>query len=171
MPPEVVTPEGELPDYFVPLTPAERRILKERLRSTLRATESALLISAKSDSFGSINPSPQRTLVLNSDSPKQFMHMHHMKTGEEAHSFYRNVTGISFGVLLTQRSLRVSPHDRGHKFGWFNKMRTPETEGCAWWDNHQVQQYVRMREHGEGLHGRFSWEIECLGSGQYILSK
>jgi len=140
--PEVVTPEEELPDYFVPLTPAERMKLKERLRSTLRATKTALLISAKSDSSGSINPSPQRTLMLDSDSPKQFMHMHHMKTGEGADSFYRHVTVIPFDLLLTQRSLRVSPHDRGHKFGWFNKMRTPETEGCAWWVNHQVQQYV-----------------------------
>jgi hypothetical protein len=27
------------------------------------------------------NPTPQHTLVLDYDSPKQLMHMHHMKTG------------------------------------------------------------------------------------------
>ncbi|KAL3794849.1 hypothetical protein ACHAW5_004371 [Stephanodiscus triporus] len=81
LPPEIIAPEGELPDYFVPLTPVERKELKDKLRSTLRATKSALLISANSDSIGSSNPSPQRTLVLDSNRPKQFMHMHHMKTG------------------------------------------------------------------------------------------
>jgi hypothetical protein len=84
--PVAVTPEGELPDYFVPLSPSERARLKEKYRSTLRATKSALLISSNSDSTDLINPSPQRTLVLGSNSPKQFMHMHHMKTGEEAYS-------------------------------------------------------------------------------------
>lgn len=68
--------EEELPDYFVPLTPKEREQFKEKLRNTVRATKNALLVQD-----GQVNPSPQRTLVLDSDSPKQFMHMHHMKTG------------------------------------------------------------------------------------------
>jgi hypothetical protein len=87
LPSEIIAPEEELPDYFVPLTPVERKELKDKLRSTLRATKSALLISANSDSVGSSNPSPQRTLVLDSNVPKQFMHMHHMKTGEEAYVY------------------------------------------------------------------------------------
>ena len=65
--------EEELPDYFVPFTPAEREQFKEKLRSTVRATKNSLLMKDVSK--------PQRTLVLDSDSPKQFMHMHHMKTG------------------------------------------------------------------------------------------
>ncbi|KAL7532440.1 hypothetical protein ACHAXR_004622 [Thalassiosira sp. AJA248-18] len=68
--------EEEIPDYFVPLTLDEREQLKEKLRSTLRETKNALLMGD-----GLINPNPQRTLLLDSDSPKQFMHMHHMKTG------------------------------------------------------------------------------------------
>ena len=74
----IIPPHDELPDYFVPLTPVERMSMKERLRATLRTTKSALLMSGNRYPT---NPTPQRTLVLDYDSPKQFMHMHHMKTG------------------------------------------------------------------------------------------
>jgi hypothetical protein len=139
--PVAITPEGELPDYFVPLTPAERIRLKEKYRSTLRATKSALLISANSDSTDLVSPSPQRTLVLGSNSPKQFMHMHHMKTGEEAYSFNRMIT-LRYTYTFSHKRLCVSSLYRGHKFGRFNQMRTPETEGCEWWDDDQIQQHV-----------------------------
>ncbi len=72
-------PSSSSNDYFIPLTEDEREEMKEMLRSTLRTTKNALL--ARSGG-GSQNSYPQRTLVLDSDSPKQFMHMHHMKTGK-----------------------------------------------------------------------------------------
>ena len=65
--------DDEIPDYFVPLTPGERALMKDRLRETLLKTKNALKTSATEDN--------QRTFVLGKDSPKQFMHMHHMKTG------------------------------------------------------------------------------------------
>lgn len=86
-------PQEEIPDYFTPLTPDERTELKERLRATVRATRDALVLSDLADREddgltrqnqlidGGPISSPQRTLVLGSGVPKQFMHMHHMKTG------------------------------------------------------------------------------------------
>ena len=72
--------EEELPDYFVPLTPAEREELKDRLRATVSLTKSSLEAYGM-DPNNTDNFSPQRTPVLDPESPKQFMHMHHMKTG------------------------------------------------------------------------------------------
>lgn len=69
-------------DFFVPLTADEREDMKEFLRSTLRETKNALLYNAGArGNYRSLQQAPQRTLVLDSDLPKQFMHMHHMKTG------------------------------------------------------------------------------------------
>jgi len=75
--------EEDYPNYFVPLTPDEKEQMKEKLRDTLRATKQALLLSVRGDANGEdwVNPMPQRTLKLSTDVPKQFMHMHHMKTG------------------------------------------------------------------------------------------
>ncbi|KAL9185518.1 hypothetical protein ACHAXT_003295 [Thalassiosira profunda] len=81
----------ELPDYFVPLTPAEREQMRERLRSTLRTTKNALL--------GKDELNPQRTLVLDKSLPKQFMHMHHMKTGGTS------VDGLISCALSRQKTL------------------------------------------------------------------
>jgi hypothetical protein len=70
-------------DYFVPLTADEREEMKERLRATLRETKNALLSSTVASGYQrALQQSSQRTLVLDSDLPKQFMHMHHMKTGK-----------------------------------------------------------------------------------------
>ncbi len=69
-------------DYFVPLTADEREEMKEMLRTTLRETKHALLSSTVAGNQRALQQSPQRTLVLDSDLPKQFMHMHHMKTGK-----------------------------------------------------------------------------------------
>ena len=70
----------DLPDHFVPLTSEERVALKEKLKKTAMDTVVSLLISA--------NPVPEkngflshRTFKMNPNSSKQFMHMHHMKTG------------------------------------------------------------------------------------------
>lgn len=68
-----------LPDYFVPLTPDERAELKERLHDTITKTGLALLTSANPSADGQFLP--QRTFRMNPDFSKQFMHMHHMKTG------------------------------------------------------------------------------------------
>ena len=65
---------GPVPDYFFPLSPEERKAMKDRLTETLMKTKSALKISASTPESGN-NPAPQRTLVLDSQSPKQFMHM------------------------------------------------------------------------------------------------
>ena len=83
----------EFPDYFVPLTPAEREQMKERLRSTLRTTKNALL--------GKDELNPQRTLVLDKSLPKQFMHMHHMKTGGTS------VDGLISCALSRQKTLHA----------------------------------------------------------------
>jgi len=72
--------EEILPDYFVPLTPDERKQLKDRLRATLYATDYSLHLSASPSSDKS-KVLPQRTFVIDAQFPKQFMHMHHMKTG------------------------------------------------------------------------------------------
>ena len=77
-------------DYFTPLTADEREEMKEMLRSTLRETKNALLSSSSTDTGGNqraLQQSPQRTLVLDSALPKQFMHMHHMKTGKNSFTF------------------------------------------------------------------------------------
>lgn len=68
----------ELPDYFKPLTADERDALKQKLRSTLALTKASLLVSGTP---GAHTPHPQRTFIVGTDTPKQFMHMHHMKTG------------------------------------------------------------------------------------------
>ncbi|KAL7553172.1 hypothetical protein ACHAWF_016417 [Thalassiosira exigua] len=73
----------EAPDYFVPFAPEEREAYKERLRDTLRQTRSSLQLSLSphaKEHEGAIQL-PQRTLKLSAEAPKQFMHMHHMKTG------------------------------------------------------------------------------------------
>eukprot|EP00804_Cyclotella_cryptica_P029106 CCRYP_005283-RA/>CCRYP_005283-RA protein AED:0.21 eAED:0.21 QI:0/0.66/0.5/1/0.33/0.25/4/85/927 len=72
--------EEVLPDYFVPLTPDERKQLKDRLRSILYTTDNSLHLSASPSSDRS-KVLPQRTFVIDPKFPKQFMHMHHMKTG------------------------------------------------------------------------------------------
>ena len=69
---------GPVPDYFVPLSPEDRRAMKDRLTETLMKTRSALKMSASNPENGNeprANPAPQRTLVLDSQLPKQFMHM------------------------------------------------------------------------------------------------
>lgn len=81
-------------DYFTPLTADEREEMKEMLRSTLRETKNALLSSSSTDTGGNqraFQQSPQRTLVLDSALPKQFMHMHHMKTGKNSFTFAHNI--------------------------------------------------------------------------------
>jgi hypothetical protein len=69
-----------LPDYFVPLTPDERTELKKRLHDTLFQTNLSLISSANPSNDQSAL-APQRTFKINPDISKQFMHMHHMKTG------------------------------------------------------------------------------------------
>ena len=74
-------------DYFVPLTQIERGALKEKLREVLRITNAALLISTKMNSIpenmrNDVVP-PQRTLVLNPTSHKQFMHLAQSQAGSE----------------------------------------------------------------------------------------
>jgi hypothetical protein len=73
----------EAPDYFVPFAPEEREAYKERLRDTLRQTRSSLQLSLSphSKEHERAIKLPQRTLQLSAEAPKQFMHMHHMKTG------------------------------------------------------------------------------------------
>lgn len=81
-------------DYFTPLTADEREEMKEMLRSTLRETKNALLSSSSTVTGGNqraFQQSPQRTLVLDSALPKQFMHMHHMKTGKNSFTFAHNI--------------------------------------------------------------------------------
>ena len=93
---------GGLPDYFVPLTPPEREQMKNRLRATLSETKNALLFSANIKSAPEdrpVHPLPQRTLVLDAEAPKQFMHMHHMKTGGTS------VDGLISCALRRQREL------------------------------------------------------------------
>jgi hypothetical protein len=70
----------DLPDYFVPLTPEERVALKEKLKKTAMDTVVSLLVSANpvAEENGFLS---HRTFKMNPDSSKQFMHMHHMKTG------------------------------------------------------------------------------------------
>jgi len=75
------TADEDLPDYFVPLTPGQREVMKKKLRSTLAQTKEALIYSGHIPKDVSNPKQPQRTLVLDSGTPKQFMHMHHMKTG------------------------------------------------------------------------------------------
>jgi hypothetical protein len=70
----------DLPDYFVPLTPDERTELKKRLRDTVFQTYMSL-ISSSNPSIDQSTLVPQRTFKINPDISKQFMHMHHMKTG------------------------------------------------------------------------------------------
>ena len=91
--------DGDVPDYFVPLTDAEREEMKARLRTTLMQTKDALLFSAQNPNNGESNPFPQRTFVLDTESPKQFMHMHHMKTGGTS------VDGLISCALRRQREL------------------------------------------------------------------
>ena len=95
---ETPSDEEELPDYFVPLTPEERVDLKNRLRDTLYTTVSSLVLSASpsSDKTGML---PQRTLVIDPDVSKQFMHMHHMKTGGTS------MDGLIHCALQRQRQL------------------------------------------------------------------
>ena len=70
----------DIPDYFVPLTPDERAELKQRLQDIIVQTSSSLLFSANpSSSDGALLP--QRTYKIDPGISKQFMHMHHMKTG------------------------------------------------------------------------------------------
>ena len=70
---------GDLPDFFVPLTPEERAHMKKRLYATVFTTNAALLSSAHpSTDSGDFS---QRTFKLDTQASKQFMHMHHMKTG------------------------------------------------------------------------------------------
>ena len=76
---QVVSEAQDLPDYFVPLTPEERAEMKKRLYATVLETGAALLSSAN-PSIGSADLS-QRTFKINPQASKQFMHMHHMKTG------------------------------------------------------------------------------------------
>ncbi|EJK67498.1 hypothetical protein THAOC_11462 [Thalassiosira oceanica] len=89
---------GPVPDYFVPLSSEERRAMKDRLTETLMKTRSALKMSASNTENGN-EPAPQRTLVLDSQLPKQFMHMHHMKTGGTS------VDGLISCALRRQRNL------------------------------------------------------------------
>lgn len=69
-----------LPDYFVPLTPEEKAELKQRLHDTISKTGASLLSSANPTS-GMDDVLPQRTFKVDPSISKQFMHMHHMKTG------------------------------------------------------------------------------------------
>mmetsp|Transcript_15740 Transcript_15740/g.22381 ORF Transcript_15740/g.22381 Transcript_15740/m.22381 type:complete len:831 (+) Transcript_15740:30-2522(+) len=66
--------------YFTPLTPDERDQMKGKLRNTLLQTKNALRMSASFESRMAVTDT-QRTLMLSTTFPKQFMHMHHMKTG------------------------------------------------------------------------------------------
>jgi hypothetical protein len=80
---EDATNDGEdnrILDYFTPLTPEERDEMKGKLRDTLLQTKNALRMNASVENRKDITDN-QRTLVLSTTSPKQFMHMHHMKTG------------------------------------------------------------------------------------------
>ena len=88
--------ESPTDDYFVPLTADEREDMKEMLRSTLRETKNSLLSStiASDGNHRYLQKSPQRTLVLDSDLPKQFMHMHHMKTGKKVDTLHISPTSI-----------------------------------------------------------------------------
>ena len=98
----MVEQEGGLPDYFVPLSIPEREQMKNRLRATLTETKNALLFSANIKSAPEdrpVHPLPQRTLVLDTEAPKQFMHMHHMKTGGTS------VDGLISCALRRQKEL------------------------------------------------------------------
>ena len=75
-----VDEDDGIPDYFVPLTPNEREGMKGKLRETLVRTKHALWMSASVKNRMAVTDN-QRTLVLSTTSPKQFMHMHHMKSG------------------------------------------------------------------------------------------
>jgi len=85
-------------DYFTPLTPKERDEMKEKLRGTLLQTKNALRMSASVENREAITDT-QRTLVLSTTSPKQFMHMHHMKTGGTS------VDGLISCALRRQKDL------------------------------------------------------------------
>ena len=69
-------------DFFVPLTSLERDTMKVILRKTLLDTKSALLMSTKGNNMAAT--SADRTLVLNPQQPKQFMHLQHNMTGSES---------------------------------------------------------------------------------------
>lgn len=84
--------------YFTPLTPDERDQMKEKLRNTLLQTKNALRMSASPESRMDVTDT-QRTLMLSTSSPKQFMHMHHMKTGGTS------VDGLIRCALNRQREL------------------------------------------------------------------
>jgi len=90
--------DDDVPDYFVPLTPKERDEMKGKLRDTLLQTKNALRMSASTDNRMAVTDN-QRTLVLSTTSPKQFMHMHHMKTGGTS------VDGLISCALRRQREL------------------------------------------------------------------
>jgi hypothetical protein len=72
--------KDDMPDYFVPLTHKERKEMKGKLRETLLQTKNALRMSASVKNRMAVTDN-QRTLTLSLSTPKQFMHMHHMKTG------------------------------------------------------------------------------------------
>ncbi|KAL7432928.1 hypothetical protein ACHAXM_010189 [Skeletonema potamos] len=75
-----VDKDDDIPDFFVPLTPTEREEMKGKLRETLLKTKNALRMSASMKNRMAVTDN-QRTLMLSLSTPKQFMHMHHMKTG------------------------------------------------------------------------------------------
>mmetsp|Transcript_472 Transcript_472/g.956 ORF Transcript_472/g.956 Transcript_472/m.956 type:complete len:702 (+) Transcript_472:98-2203(+) len=102
--------EEETPDYFVPLTTEEREDLKNRLRATVLLTKSSLVAQATKQVNDSVDISPHRTLLLDPQTPKQFMHMHHMKTGGTSmdtliHCALRRQRDVNYGVDINYQSL------------------------------------------------------------------
>lgn len=107
---KAISIEEETPDYFVPLTTEEREDLKNRLRATVLLTKSSLVAQATKQVDDSVDISPQRTLLLDPDTPKQFMHMHHMKTGGTSmdtliHCALRRQREVNNGVDINYQSL------------------------------------------------------------------
>ncbi|KAL7467559.1 hypothetical protein ACHAXS_007813 [Conticribra weissflogii] len=100
----------ETPDYFVPLTPEEREALKNRLRATVLLTKTSLVAQATKQVDTSADISRQRTLLLDPETPKQFMHMHHMKTGGTSmdtliYCALRRQREVNHGVDINYQSL------------------------------------------------------------------
>jgi len=117
-------PGEQLPDYFVPLTPIERDVLKEKLRGILSATKNSLILnSSKLESHQS-----QKTLVLSQKSPKLFMHLQQQQTGSDSidgliscaldrQKELHDGAAIGYSFISEDRNLEFCMNDLANRLG------------------------------------------------------